>query len=539
MEIKTDFLVIGSGIGGLSFALKVCELGSVVIVTKKQDSESNTNYAQGGIASVLSRDDSFKLHIEDTLKAGCGLCNPEVVRKVVEAGPGCIQELIKTGVQFTHQKGKEDQFDLGLEGGHSRNRVVHAADLTGREVENSLLNAVKSKPNVKILEDHQVIDLITQHHLKEQKQKPDEKIQCWGAYVMDNDHNQVITCLSKITLLATGGTGRVYVHTTNPSIATGDGLAMAYRAGAQVANLEFIQFHPTALYHEKSDSFLVSEAVRGEGGILRLQNGEAFMEKYHPRKELAPRDVVARAIDFELKKRGNPCVYLDVTHLDQKFIKLRFPNIYGKCLSLGLDITRDWIPVVPAAHYICGGVVTDSEGKTDIENLFACGEVTCTGMHGANRLASNSLLEAVAFANFSADSAKRKFFSLRDFTFPSIPPWSLEGVFDQQEWVIISHNREWIQKFMWDYVGIVRSDRRLLQAQKRIAILLDEITDFYKINPVTYDVIELRNVATVAKLIIECALIRKESRGLHYNVDHPKTDDDNWLKDTILKSEEA
>jgi L-aspartate oxidase len=539
MEIKTDFLVIGSGIGGLSFALKVCELGSVVIVTKKQDSESNTNYAQGGIASVLSPDDSFKLHIEDTLKAGCGLCNPEVVRKVVEAGPGCIQELIKTGVQFTHQKGKEEEFDLGLEGGHSRHRVVHAADLTGREVENSLLNAVKSKPNVKILEDHQVIDLITQHHLKEQKQKPDEKIQCWGAYVLDNDHNQVITCLSKITLLATGGAGRVYVHTTNPSIATGDGLAMVYRAGAQVANLEFIQFHPTALYHEKSNSFLISEAVRGEGGILRLQNGEAFMEKYHPQKELAPRDVVARAIDFELKKRGDPCVYLDVTHLDQKFIKLRFPNIYGKCLSLGLDITRDWIPVVPAAHYICGGVVTDSEGKTDIENLFACGEVTCTGMHGANRLASNSLLEAVAFAHFSADSAKRRFSSLRDFTFPSIPPWSLAGVFDQQEWVIISHNREWIQKFMWDYVGIVRSDRRLSQAQKRIAILLDEITDFYKINPVTYDVIELRNVATVAKLIIECALIRKESRGLHYNVDHPKTDDENWLKDTILKSEET
>jgi len=539
MEIKTDFLVIGSGIGGLSFALKVCELGNVVIVTKKQDSESNTNYAQGGIASVLSREDSFKLHIEDTLKAGCGLCNPEVVRKVVEAGPGCIQELIKTGVQFTHQKGNEDQFDLGLEGGHSRNRVVHAADLTGREVENSLLNAVKSKPNVKILEDHLVIDLITQHHLKGYRHKPDEKIQCWGAYVLDNNHNQVITCLSKITLLATGGAGRVYVHTTNPSIATGDGLAMAYRAGAEVANLEFIQFHPTALYHEKSDSFLISEAVRGEGGILRLQKGEAFMEKYHPQKELAPRDVVARAIDFELKKRGDPCVYLDITHLDQKFIKLRFPHIYGKCLSLGLDITRDWIPVVPAAHYICGGVVTDTEGKTDIENLFACGEVTCTGMHGANRLASNSLLEAVAFAHFSSDSAKRIFSSLKDFTFPSIPPWSLEGVFDQQEWVIISHNREWIQKFMWDYVGIVRSDRRLSQAQKRIAILLDEITDFYKINPVTYDVIELRNVATVAQLIIECALIRKESRGLHYNVDHPKADDENWLKDTVLKSEEA
>jgi L-aspartate oxidase len=539
MEIKTDFLIIGSGIGGLSFALKVCELGNVVIVTKKQDSESNTNYAQGGIASVFSPDDSFKLHIEDTLKTGCGLCKPEVVRKVVEAGPGCIRELMKIGVQFTHQKGKEEELDLGLEGGHSRHRVVHAADLTGKEVESSLLNAVKSKPNVKILEDHLVIDLLTQHHLKDYRQKAEEKIQCWGAYVLDKDHNQVITCLSKITLLATGGAGRVYVHTTNPSIATGDGVAMAYRAGAEVADLEFIQFHPTALYHKRGDSFLISEAVRGEGGILRLQNGEAFMEKYHPQKELAPRDVVARAIDFELKKRGDACVYLDVTHLDQKFVKLRFPNIYGKCLSLGLDITRDWIPVVPAAHYICGGVVTDSEGQSGIENLYACGEVTCTGMHGANRLASNSLLEAVAFAHFAAESAKRKYSYLKDSTFPSIPPWSLEGVFDQQEWVIISHNREWIQKFMWDYVGIVRSDRRLLQAQKRIAILLDEITDFYKINPVTYDVIELRNVATVARLIIECALMRKESRGLHYNVDHPETDDRNWLKDTVLKSEEA
>jgi L-aspartate oxidase len=538
MEIKTDFLIIGSGIGGLSFALKVCELGNVVIVTKKQDSESNTNYAQGGIASVFAPDDSFELHIADTLKTGCGLCNPQVVRKVVEAGPGLIQELIKTGVQFTHQKGKEEEFDLGLEGGHSRHRVVHAADLTGKEVESSLLNAVKSKPNVKILEDHLAIDLITQHHLKGYRQKPDEKIRCWGAYVLDNDHNQVVTCLSKMTLLATGGAGRVYVHTTNPSIATGDGVAMAYRAGAEVANLEFIQFHPTALYHEKGDSFLISEAVRGEGGILRLQSGEAFMEKHHPQKELAPRDVVARAIDFELKRRGEACVYLDITHLDQRFIKLRFPNIYGKCLSLGLDITRDWIPVVPAAHYICGGVVTDSEGQTGIENLYACGEVTCTGMHGANRLASNSLLEAVAFAHFAAKSAKKRFPSLKDFAFPFIPPWSLEGVFDQQEWVIISHNREWIQKFMWDYVGIVRSDRRLVQAQKRIAILLDEITDFYKINPVTYDVIELRNVATVAKLIIECALMRKESRGLHYNVDHPQADDENWLKDTRLKSEE-
>jgi L-aspartate oxidase len=539
MEIRTDFLVIGSGIGGLSFALQASEFGEVVIVTKKEDSESNTNYAQGGIASVLAKDDSYELHLEDTLKGGAGLCNPEVVKKVVEAGPGCIEELAEIGVRFTRKRGKKGEFDLGLEGGHSKNRVAHAADLTGKEVENSLLRAVKSKANVKILEDHIAIDLITQHHLKDYRRRPDEKINCWGAYVLDKDKNQVITCLAKLTLLASGGAGKVYVHTTNPSIATGDGLAMAFRAGAEVANLEFIQFHPTALYHETGNSFLISEAVRGEGGILRLKSGEAFMENYHPRKELAPRDVVARAIDFELKKRGDSCVYLDITHLDQKFIKLRFPNIYGKCLSLGLDITKDWIPVVPAAHYICGGVVTDLQGRTGIENLYACGEVACTGMHGANRLASNSLLEAVAFAHFSADSAKNRLRSFTDFSFPEIPSWSLEGVFDEQEWVIIAHNRDWIQKFMWDYVGIVRSNRRLEQAKKRISILLDEITQFYKVNPVTYDVIELRNIATVAKLIIECALKRKESRGLHYNIDYPDRDDKNWLKDTVLRSKEA
>ncbi len=539
MKMNTDFLVIGSGIGGLSFALKASEVGEVVIVTKKEDSESNTNYAQGGIASVLARDDSFDLHVEDTLRAGAGLCDPQVVRKVVEAGPGCIRELAQIGVQFSIKKDKEDEFDLGLEGGHSKNRVVHAADLTGKEVENALLSAVKARKNVKLLEDHLAIDLITQHQLEDYTRKPGERIRCWGAYVLDKERNQVITCLSKITLLATGGAGRVYVHTTNPSIATGDGLAMAYRAGAEVANLEFIQFHPTALYHPEANSFLISEAVRGEGGILRLQSGEAFMENYDERKELAPRDIVARAIDYELKKRGDPCVYLDITHLDQKFIKLRFPNIYGKCLSLGLDITKDWIPVVPAAHYICGGVVTDLEGRTGIENLYACGEVSFTGMHGANRLASNSLLEAVAFAHFAGQSARARLSSMRDFSFPPIPSWSLAGVFDQQEWVIISHNRDWIQKFMWDYVGIVRSNRRLEQARRRIGTLLDEIIDFYKINPVTYDVVELRNITIVAKLIIECALQRKESRGLHYNLDHPQRDDERWLKNTELKSEEV
>jgi L-aspartate oxidase len=539
MEIKTDFLVIGSGIGGLSFALKASQVGEVVIVTKKEDSESNTNYAQGGIASVLAPNDSFDLHVEDTIRAGAGLCDPQVVRKVVEAGPGCIHELAQIGVQFTTKRQKEDQFDLGLEGGHSRNRVVHAADLTGKEVENALLAAVKAKKNVRILEDHLAVDLITQHHLESYARKPGEEIECWGAYVLDKAQNQVITCLSKITLLASGGAGRVYVHTTNPSIATGDGLAMAYQAGARVANLEFIQFHPTALYHPQADSFLISEAVRGEGGILRLQSGEAFMENYDPRKELAPRDVVARAMDHELKKRGDSCVFLDVTHLDQKFIKLRFPNIYGKCLSLGLDITRDWIPVVPAAHYICGGVVTDAQGKTGIENLYACGEVACTGMHGANRLASNSLLEAVAFAHFAAISAKARLSSLKSFSFPPIPSWSEAGVFDQQEWIIISHNRDWIQKFMWDYVGIVRSNRRLEQAKRRIDILLDEILEFYKVNPITYDVVELRNISIAAKLIIECALQRKESRGLHYNVDYPQKDDAHWLKNTVLQSEGA
>jgi L-aspartate oxidase len=538
MEIKTDFLVIGSGIGGLSYALKVSEIGDVVIVTKKGDTESNTNYAQGGIASVFSKEDSFELHVQDTSKAGDGLCNPEVVRRVVQAGPGCVEELVGIGVNFTRKRDEDKQFDLGLEGGHSKNRVVHVADFTGSEIENCLVKAVKSKKNIRILENHIAIDLITQHHLRDYKRKPDEKIRCWGAYVLDIEQNQVIPCLAKITLLATGGAGRVYLHTTNPSIATGDGLAMAYRAGVCVANLEFIQFHPTALYHLKGNSFLISEAVRGEGGILRLKSGETFMEKYHPRKELAPRDVVARAIDHELKKSGDVCVYLDITHLDQKFIKLRFPHIYGKCFSLGIDITKEWIPVVPAAHYICGGVITDMEGKTAIENLYAAGEVACTGMHGANRLASNSLLEAVVFADFSARSSKEKFKSIKDFSLPPIPQWSLKGVFDQKEWVIISHDRDWIQRFMWDYVGIVRSNRRLEQAKKRIQILLDEINQFYKVNPVTYDVVELRNIAMVAGLIIECALQREESRGLHYNIDYPEKDDKNWLKDTILRSGE-
>jgi L-aspartate oxidase len=531
MEIKTDFLIIGSGIAGLSYALKVSESGSVALITKKKDTESNTNYAQGGIAAVFSPTDSFDLHIQDTLKAGAGLSNPEVVKKVVEAGPGEIQELIRTGVEFTKKKG---EFDLGREGGHSHNRVIHAADLTGKEIENALIRAVKNKKNITIYEDHIAVDLITQHHLKDYQRKPGEKIKCWGAYVLDVKKNKVNKFLSRITLLATGGAGRVYLHTTNPDIATGDGVAMAYQSGARVANLEFFQFHPTSLYHPKGNSFLISEAVRGEGGKLRLKSGKSFMENYHPSKELAPRDVVARAIDSELKKSGDPCVYLDITHLEKVFIQNRFPNIYNRCLSLGIDIARDWIPVVPAAHYMCGGVITDLGGTTDIDNLYACGEVTMTGMHGANRLASNSLLEAVAFADFAAESSKRRFRQDKSFEFPQIPEWSTKGVFDQKEWVIISHARQEIESFMWNLVGIVRSNSRLEMAKIRIEILLKEIGKFYHLNPVTYEVIELRNISIVAELIIRSALLRKESRGLHYNQDYPNRDDQNWRKDTIL-----
>lgn len=531
MEIKTDFLIIGSGIAGLSYALKVSDLGKVAIITKKEDSESNTNYAQGGIAAVLSPADSFELHIQDTIKAGEGLSNPEVVRKVVEAGPKAIEELIQIGVKFTKSK---DGLDLGREGGHSQNRVVHAADLTGKEIESALIRAVKSKKNIKIYEDHLAVDLVTQHHLEGYRRKPGENVKCWGAYVLDVKKGKVNKFLSKITLLATGGVGKIYLYTTNPKIATGDGISMAYRADAKVANLEFIQFHPTSLYHPQADSFLISETVRGEGGKLRLKSGQTFMQSYHPLKELAPRDVVARAIDSELKKSGEPCVYLDITHLDKKFIQRRFPNIYRRCLSLGLDITKDWIPVVPAAHYICGGVITDLEGETNIENLYACGEVAMTGMHGANRLASNSLLEAVVFANFSAESSKRKFKEEKSAEFPPIPEWSTKGVFDHKEWVIISHARQEIEALMWNLVGILRSNSRLEMAFSRIYILLNEINEFYHQNPVTYEVIELRNISIVAELIIRSALWRKESRGLHYNQDYPQKDDQNWKKDTIL-----
>jgi len=531
MTYDSDILVIGSGIGGLYFALKAAAFGKVHVVTKKARWDSTTNLAQGGIASVMSKPDSYEAHIRDTLTAGGGLCHRDVVEKVVEAGPPCIEELSRIGVEFS---GKPGRYDLGREGGHSHSRVVHAADFTGRAIEQALIRATRSHPNIEIYEHHYCIDLITQHHLK----NPNgfgKKPSCFGAYVFDSEEGRVETFRSRVTLLATGGGGRIYFHTTNPEIATADGVAMAYLAGARIGNLEFVQFHPTTLYHPEGNSFLVSEAVRGEGGRLILKSGELFMKKYHPMAELAPRDIVARAIDSELKRTGDDCVYLDVTHLGRDFLQKRFPTIFARCAELGIDMAAQPIPVVPAAHYFCGGVVTDENGKTDIENLYACGEVAMTGMHGANRLASNSLLEAVAFAKFSANEVDRELEKIA--APPDIPAWDESGVFDSEEWVIVSHDRHTLTRMMWDYVGIVRSNNRLRKAWERCHLMVRDVREFYRRNPVRVDVVELRNMVTAAQLLIESAIQRRESRGLHYNIDYPHRDDVNYQRDTIIKKE--
>ncbi|MBW7887071.1 MAG: L-aspartate oxidase [Bacteroidetes bacterium] len=530
MKLESDFLVIGSGIAGLSFALRIADTGTVSIVTKKETAESNTNYAQGGIASVMSSTDSFENHIEDTMKAGAYLCHRDTVEHVVHDGPERINELIEIGVQFT-RSGKE--LDLGKEGGHSKNRIVHAADLTGKEIERALLDKVASHPNIKVYENHVTIDLITEHHLFTTKKENHDTIHCWGAYVLDINKNVVKTFIAKNTMLATGGAGHVYLHTTNPLIATGDGVAMAYRAGAAIANMEFIQFHPTTLFNSGSPSFLISEAVRGFGGILRNAQGEDFMLKYNPQGSLAPRDIVARAIDNELKRTGDEFVYLDVTHLHGEKIKEHFPNIYERCLKHGIDMTKDLIPVVPAAHYSCGGVVTDLQGKTSIKNLFACGEVSMTGLHGANRLASNSLLEAVVYSHDAAKYLKQN--KDKNNGVPAnIPDWDYSGTVNTEEWVLISHDRKEIQQVMWDYVGIVRSTHRLARAQRRINLIQEEVKDFYKRTKVSEGLIELRNLACVADLIIRSAIARKESRGLHYNTDYNFLNDVEWLKDTLI-----
>ncbi len=532
MSVKTDFLIIGSGIAGLYSALKLAKHGTVAIVTKKHRAESNTNYAQGGIASVFDPGDSFERHIKDTLDASAGLCKLEAVKLVVEEGPAHIKELFKIGVPFTRDK--NGNFDLGREGGHHFHRIVHVKDHTGRDVESNLLNKVKDEPNITIFEDHAAIDLITEHHTFSPAPANNSLLHCWGAYVLDSKNDKVVKFTSKATILASGGCGQVYLHTTNPEIATGDGVAMCYRAGATIANMEFMQFHPTTLYHPDAGSFLISEAVRGFGGRLITQDGLEFMQNYHPMKSLAPRDVVARAIDKELKKRGDRCVFLDVTHLDADKVKNRFPQIYEKCSSFKIDITKEPIPVVPAAHYSCGGVITDLDARTVISGLFACGEVTCTGVHGANRLASNSLLEALVFADKACQSAVQ-FIKTQRHQMPRIPHWDDAGTFNSEEWVLISHDKMEIKNLMWDYVGIVRSNLRLERALSRIRLIRQEVENFYRRTKVTDGLVELRNLATVAQLIIQSALLRKESRGLHYTTDYPNTNDENFLKDTIVQ----
>ncbi len=507
-----DFLVIGSGIAGLTFALKVADAGRVGLITKKHRAESNTNYAQGGIAAVMSAEDTFDLHVRDTLTAGAGLCRDAVVRTIIGEGPALMRELIEWGVNFSRREGGVE-YDLGREGGHSKRRVLHAGDITGREIERALLDEAARQSNITVFEDMLAIDLITS-----QKIGVADANRCLGCYALDEKRNVVEVFAAPITMLATGGSGKVYLYTSNPDIASGDGVAMAYRAGASVANMEFVQFHPTCLYEPRAKTFLISEAVRGEGAVLRGADGQPFMKKYHPQADLAPRDIVARAIDSEMKKTGAEFVTLDITHKDAAFVKERFPNIHAKCAEFGYDMTRQPLPVVPAAHYQCGGVVTDVDGRTEIAGLLAAGEVACTGLHGANRLASNSLLEALVVAHRAAKIASQ---SPRAIV-PELPPWQSGNASDPDELVVVTHNWDEIRRLMWDYVGIVRTDKRLLRARARIQNLQREINQFYWDYKVTPDLIELRNLAQVAELIIECALQRKESRGLHYTLDYPE-----------------
>lgn len=541
MDIKSDFLVIGSGVGGLTFALNVAKFGTVALVTKKKVMDSNTSQAQGGIASVFSTLDSFDLHIRDTLVAGDGLCNREVAEMVVKNGPERIRELIELGVKFSmseeaRSKSESLQLDLGREGGHSQNRIVHAQDMTGLELERVLVEHVRAHERITLFEDHIAIDLITcSTRMKRGLVTTTYEDFCCGAYVLDRRTKQVKTFSAKITLLAAGGAGKVYLYTSNPDIATGDGIAMGYRAGATVANLEFVQFHPTCLYHPDAKNFLISEAVRGEGGILIDASGNPFMERYDPQKDLACRDVVARAIDTELKKSGDDSVFLNISHQDPAFVKKRFPNLYEKCLTFGIDMTAEPIPVVPAAHYMCGGIATDMFGRTDIHRLYCIGETAFTGFHGANRLASNSLIEALVYAHAAAKQAIADITQLDFKSAPQPAPWDEVGTTDSDELIMVSQNWDEIRRFMWNYVGIVRSDKRLARAKRRIEIIQKEIHEYYWDFKVSADLIELRNIATVAELIVTCAMHRKESRGLHFNLAYPHRDDSRWQRDTILR----
>ncbi len=526
-----DIVVVGSGIAGLSFSLKVAKLGyKVAILTKKERSDTNTNHAQGGIASVTSCADNFESHVKDTLIAGDGICHEDAVRAIVKAGPEQIKNLIAEGVEFSRDENGE--VALGKEGGHSQRRILHVKDYTGRAIEEALLKSVAANGNISVFEHHFAIDLILES--KTRKLKEGEQDSVVGVYVFDTKNNRVKTFTTKAVMLSTGGAGCVYLYTTNPEIATGDGIAMAYRAGAKVANLEFIQFHPTAMYSQEGERFLISEAVRGEGAILRNADGEAFMPKYDPRKDLAPRDIVARAIDSEMKRLGTPHVWLDITHKSKEELSERFPQIYRHCLEKGIDISKDYMPVVPAAHYMCGGVQTDMNAQTSIGGLYACGEVACTGLHGANRLASNSLLEAVVLAN-NASKAVDEYIKSRPDEEVVVPEWKDGDMRDPDERVLLHHNLGELRRIMWDYVGIVRTTRRLERALHRLENLRREVDEYYWNFKVEPALIELRNEVLVAILIVRSALSRKESRGLHYTLDYPKKSSE--IKDTIIQKD--
>lgn len=514
--LKTDILIIGSGLAGLTLAMKLADQRHVTIVTKRGLPDGSSNWAQGGIAAVLDAGDSVAAHVDDTLVAGAGLCDKTATTFIVENSRTAIQWLIDQGVPFTKDATNETGYHLTREGGHSQRRIIHAADATGEAVIATLANKIRAHPNITLLENHIAVDLITSSKLGQNTNN-----RCLGAYVFNRDSDTVEAIAATQTILATGGAGKVYLYTTNPDIATGDGVAMGWRAGCRVANMEFIQFHPTCLFHAHAKSFLISEAVRGEGGILRLPDGTRFMPNHDPRAELAPRDIVARAIDFEMKKHGIDCVYLDISYKPAIFVKEHFPNIYSHCLSLGIDITRQPIPVVPAAHYTCGGLVTDLHGQTDLPHLYAIGEVACTGLHGANRLASNSLLECVVLA----DSAAQNILSQVTEAVPPLPEWDESRVTDPDEEIVISHNWDELRRFMWDYVGIVRTNKRLERAKHRIDLLAGEIDDYYSQFKVSNDLIELRNLVQTADLIVRSAMLRHESRGLHYSRDYPLTNE--------------